>query len=262
MDYAVIILPPPKSMTENMTKAKWTTYLRKLLVVRPRDAYRKRKLTAFHRSPDFRTAFTNMSSEFNIDRLQRSAVVMGPDDCIRAAAGQVLQSFRQFVNSTMPQAPVESVPNAPQTVIPAATITVAPAIVSSTHHFDAPVRRLVPTFTDISSSLAPLYVETAMFALRAQQCITNWDSRLAYVFNNATRYLSLVHLDHSNSMINSCFYSLANIHSLPMTRGALCSLSVTINTALLKFLMTSCFVISSSFFTHRHKPSSSRPTSF
>ena len=74
----------------------------------------------------------------------------------------------------MPQAPVQSVSTAQQTVIPAATINVAPAIVSLTHQFDAPVRRLVPTFTDI---LAPLYVETAMFALRAQQHITNWDSR-------------------------------------------------------------------------------------
>ena len=84
--------------------------------------------------------------------------------------------------------------NASQTFIPAAATIVAPAIVSSTHQFNAPVRRLVPTFTDISSSLAPLYVETAMFALRAQQRITNWDSRSAYVFNNATRYLSLVQL--------------------------------------------------------------------
>ena len=96
MDYPVIILPPPKSMTANMTKAEWTTYLRKLLADRPRDAYRKRKLRTFHRSPEFRTTFANMSSEFNIDRLQRSAIVMGPDDCIRDAALQVLQSFRQI----------------------------------------------------------------------------------------------------------------------------------------------------------------------
>ena len=51
MDYPVLILPPPKSMTENMTKLQWTTYMRKLFTDRPRDAYRTRKLRAFHRSP-------------------------------------------------------------------------------------------------------------------------------------------------------------------------------------------------------------------
>ena len=40
MDYSVLILPPPKSIAENMTKAKWAQYSRKLLAVRPRDAYR------------------------------------------------------------------------------------------------------------------------------------------------------------------------------------------------------------------------------
>ena len=99
---------------------------------------------------------------------------MGQDDCIRAAALQALQSFRHLVNSTMPQAQAQSATRVPQTVIPASPTIVAPNIVSSTHHFDAPIRRLVPTFTDISSSLAPLYIETAMFALRAQQRITNW----------------------------------------------------------------------------------------
>ena len=63
------------------------------------------------------------------------------------------------------------------------------------------LRRLVPTFTDISSSLAPLYIETAMFALRAQQRITNSDSRSAYVLNNATRYLSLVQLHTTASRL-------------------------------------------------------------
>ena len=38
-----------------------------------------------------------------------------------------------------------------------------------------------------------------MFALRAQQHITNWDSRSAYVFRNATRYLSLVQLHTTTS---------------------------------------------------------------
>ena len=31
---------PVMSMTENMTKVKWTTYMRKLLADRPRDAYK------------------------------------------------------------------------------------------------------------------------------------------------------------------------------------------------------------------------------
>ena len=194
MDYSVLILPPPKSIAENMTTAKWAQYSRKLLAVRPRDAYRKRKLAAFNRSPEFRTAFTTMSSDFNIDRLQRSAIVMSPDDCIRHAATQVIQSFRQLVTSAMTQASVQSVPTVQQTVLPAATVNVAPVVVSSTHHFDAPIRRLVPTFTDISSSLTPSYVETNMFALRAQQHITNWDNRSAYVFRNASQYLSVVQL--------------------------------------------------------------------
>ena len=86
----------------------------------------------------------------------------------------------------MPQTQVQSAARVQPTVIPAAPTIVAPTIVSSMHQFDAPVRRIVPTFTDISSSLAPLYIETAMFALRAQQRITNWDNRSAYVFNNAT----------------------------------------------------------------------------
>ena len=181
-------------MTENMTKVKWTTYIRKLFTDRTRDAYRTRKLKAFHRSPEFRTTFANISSEFHIDRLRRSDIIMGHDDCIRAAALQVLQSFRHLVTSTMPQAQVRSVALVQPTVSPVAPTDVAPAIVSSTHQFDAPVRRIVPSLTGISSSLAPLYIETAMFALCAQQRITNWDNRSAYVFNNATRYLSLVHI--------------------------------------------------------------------
>ena len=154
MDYPVLILPPPKSMTKNMTKVKWTTYTRKLFTDRMRDAYRSRKLKAFHRSPEFRTTFANnISSEFHIDRLQRSDIIMDQDDCIRAAALQVLQSFRHLVTNTMPQAQVPSVAPVQPTVVPVAPSIVASTIVSSTHRFDAPVQRIVPTFTGISSSL-------------------------------------------------------------------------------------------------------------
>ena len=140
------------------------------------------KLKTFHRSPEFRTISPTCrpGSISTVYSVQPSSWVK------MIAYEQVLQSFRHLVNSTMPHAQVQSATRAPTIV--------APTIVSSTHQFDAPVRRLVPTFTDISSSLAPLYIETAMFALPAQQRITNWDSRSAYVFNNATRYLSLVQL--------------------------------------------------------------------
>ena len=58
---------------------------------------------------------------------------------------------------------------------------------SSYHHiFDASIRG--------SSTAYRSDTYTAMFALRAQQRITNWDNRSAYVFDNASRYLSLVQL--------------------------------------------------------------------
>ena len=263
MDYSVLILPPPKSMAENMTKAKWAQYSKKLLAVRPRDAYRKRKLAAFHRSPEFRTAFTTMSSDFHIDRLQRSAIAMSQDDCIRAAATQMIQSFRQLVTSAMTQASVQSVPTAQQTILPAATINVTPVIVSSTHQFDAPIRRFVPTFTDISSSLIPSYVETDMFALRAQQHITNWDSRSAYVFRNATRYLSLVQLHTTTSRPFQLHDQLLFLQSSehPFTPDDPWGTLFAQRHYQYRVAQISNDVLHSSF-THQHKPSSSHPTSF
>jgi len=194
MDHAVLILPPPKSMTENMSKAKWTTYIGKLFKERTKNNYRERKLKAFHKSPEYRTVATSSFSEFNIDSLQRSTTIMGQDDCIRATSLVVLHKFRQLVTSTVPQIHVPNVALVHPTVAPITSTSVPPTIVSSTHQFEAPIRRIVPTLTAIGATLAPLYIDTAMFALRAQQSITNWDDRSAYVFDNASRYLSLVQL--------------------------------------------------------------------
>jgi len=174
MDHAVLIFPPPKSMTENMSKAKWTTYIGKLC------NYRERKLKAFHKSPEYRTAATSSFSEFHIDRLQRSTTIIGQDDCIRAASLVVLHKFCQLVASAVPQTHVQNVALVHPAVATSPTTSVPHTIVSSTHQFEALIRRIAPTLTDIG---------TAMFALCAQQSITNWDDRSAYVFVNASRYL-------------------------------------------------------------------------
>jgi hypothetical protein len=55
-------------MTENMSKAKWTTYIGKLFKERTKSNYRERKLKAFHKSPEYRTAATSSFSEFHLPR--------------------------------------------------------------------------------------------------------------------------------------------------------------------------------------------------
>lgn len=53
MDYSVLILPPPKSMTENVSVGKWTAYIRMLLATKTREMFRHRKFEAFHRPPQY-----------------------------------------------------------------------------------------------------------------------------------------------------------------------------------------------------------------
>lgn len=67
MDYSVLILPPPKSMTENVSLVKWTAYNQKLFTARTRQMYRQRRMEAFHRPPEFRTSFVIHQSEFHIE---------------------------------------------------------------------------------------------------------------------------------------------------------------------------------------------------
>ena len=148
MDYAVLILPPPMSMTENMSKTKWTTYIGKLFKEWPKNNYRERKFKAFHKSPEYRTAATTNVSEFHIDRLQRSTTIMGQDDCIRSASLVVLDKFRQLVASAMPQTQVQSVALVHPIVAPATSTSAPHIIVSSTHQFEAPIRS-IPTLTPI-----------------------------------------------------------------------------------------------------------------
>lgn len=57
-DHLVLILPPPKSMTENMSSGKWSAYTRKLLADKTKEQYRQRKLAAFRQSPQYRTDFS------------------------------------------------------------------------------------------------------------------------------------------------------------------------------------------------------------
>lgn len=114
-------------------------------------------------------------------------------DYVRVAAREVITSFRALAASIVPQRQAQNVPSA------STTVSAVPLVVSSTHQFEAPPRRLVPTFTNISSTPAPLYIETTMFALHELQHITNWDNRSAYVFINTASYLSLVQLHNTDS---------------------------------------------------------------
>jgi hypothetical protein len=57
MDSTILLLPPPKSVTANVSSAKWAIYNRKLLATKTLDEFRRRKLAAFQRQPEFRTTF-------------------------------------------------------------------------------------------------------------------------------------------------------------------------------------------------------------
>ena len=135
MDYSVLILSPPRSMTENVSTAKWAAYNKKFFTKKPRKEYRQQKLQVFHRLPEVRTSFTTEQSQFHIDRLQRSPHIMLDQDYVRVTAHEVVTSFRGLVTST-----------AQQQVLPAppASTSVASLVMSPTHHFQAPTRRLVP----------------------------------------------------------------------------------------------------------------------
>jgi hypothetical protein len=129
------------------------------------------------------------------------------------------------------------------------------------------MRRIVPTLTDIGTTLAPLYIATAMFALRAQQSITNWDDRSAYVFDNASRYLSLVQLHTTTArpiqFHDQLLFLQADEHPFtPNDPWGTLFFSVTISTALFRFQTTFFIVISSNSFTHKLIPTCSHPTSF
>jgi len=135
---------------------------------------------------------------------------------------------------------------------------------------DAPTRRLVPTFTNITSIPTPLYVETTMFALHHMQRITNWDHRSSYAFTNATSYLALVQLNCTESrplqpndlMTSFCSYRLISIHLSLMTHGEPFSFKSNISTALSISLSTFCIVISWNCSTLLETPSFQLTTSF
>lgn len=64
----------------------------------------QRKLDAFHRPQEFRTAFAIYKSRFDIESLQRSPKIMITTDYVRATAQVVIiASFRRFAASTVPQ---------------------------------------------------------------------------------------------------------------------------------------------------------------
>jgi hypothetical protein len=196
-DNLVLIVPPPKSMTENMSSGKWKAYTRKLLDNRTIEHYRQRKLATFRQSPQYRDDFSRSASQYHIDTFHRSSATMDATDCVFTAALRAMTSLRSLTDpaSTSRSAQITTTASTlSSTVVPSIPNPVVP-----THQFVAPPRRLVPTLSNVSSSRRPIYEETGNFQLPEQQRIVNWDLRSAYVLTNASTYLSLIQLHNTST---------------------------------------------------------------
>jgi hypothetical protein len=196
-DNLVLIVPPPKSMTENMSSGKWRAYTRKLLANRSIEHYRQRKLATFRQPPQYRDDFSRSASQYHIETLHRSSATMDATDCVLVTALRVMTSFRSLTNTA-------STSRSAQITTTASTLSspVVPPIQNfavPTHQFVAPPRQLVPTLANISSSRRPIYEETGNFQLPEQQRIVNWNLRSAYVLTNASTYLSLIQLHNTST---------------------------------------------------------------
>jgi hypothetical protein len=99
MDNLVLIVPPPKSMTENMSSGKWKAYTRKLLANRTIEHYRQRKLATFRQTPQYRNDFSRSASQYQVETLHRSSATMDATDCVLAAALRVMTSFRSLTDT-------------------------------------------------------------------------------------------------------------------------------------------------------------------